>query len=688
MSKISVINRDLNWLSFNERVLQEAENKDVPLIERLKFLGIYSNNLDEFFRIRVATVNRMAAFKKQAKNEMGVNPAKLLDEIQKQTVVLQDRYDKAYSDILNDLAKEDITFINEHQLTGIQKEFVRQFFHDKVRLEIFPIMIKNDKPFPVLQDASIYLAVRFYKKHTKIRHYSLIEIPTNSIARFIEIPSKDHKKYIMFLDDIIRYNLKFIYKLYNFDSIEAYTIKFTRDAELDIDNDVSMSFLESVELSLEKRNSGDALRFIHDAEMPKDFLNYLIKKMKLDREVHVIGGTRYHNFKDFIRFPSLGRENLLYKTLPHVVHADLKNANSILEKMKEKDILLYYPYHSFDYFLDLLREAAIDPSVSHIRCTLYRVASNSNVIKSLITATRNGKDVTVFIELRARFDEEANIEWANILTKAGAKVITGIPGLKVHSKLCLITRRERGQKIYYAAIGTGNLHEKTARIYTDAMLLTANQLLTKEVRNLFTFLDKNYIVPKFNNLLVAPFNLRTKIEKMINREVKFAKEGKPASIWIKVNSLVDEVIIQKLYQASKSGVKIKLIVRGICSLIPQLPKISENIEGISIIDRFLEHTRVFIFNNNNQPEYYIGSADLMTRNLDYRVEVLTPILDTRIQKILSEIISIQWQDNVKARIIDNQQSNSFKVNETLPIRSQYAIYDYLESLNYKSKKKR
>ncbi|MCB9074770.1 MAG: polyphosphate kinase 1 [Chitinophagales bacterium] len=678
MEKLSIINRDLSWLSFNERVLQEAENPAVPLIERLKFLGIYSNNLDEFFRVRVATISRMTDFKKQAKNKMGFNPIKLLDEMQKQILILQERYDKAYADILEDLEKENIHFINEKQLTKQQGNYVRQYFHDKVRLEVFPIIIRNDKPFPVLQDASIYLAVQLYKKIAKTKHRSLIEIPTNSLPRFVEIPSEDDKKYIIFLDDIIRYNLKSIFKLYDFDVIEAYTIKFTRDAELDIDNDVAISFLESVELSLEKRKNADALRFIHDAKMPKEFLNFLIKKMQLDKEVHVVAGTRYHNFKDFIKFPTFEKSHLRYEDLPQIPHADLKNVHSILSKIKEKDILLYYPYHSFDYFLDLLREAAIDPSVSHIRCTLYRIAKNSNVVKSLITAVRNGKDVTVFIELRARFDEEANIEWANILTKEGAKVITGIPDLKVHSKLCLITRRERGQKIYYAAIGTGNFHEKTANIYTDAMLLTSNQLLTKEVRNLFTFLDKNYYAPKFNRLLVAPFNLRTKLEKLINREIKFAKMGLTASITIKINSLTDEDMIRRLYQASKNGVKVKLIVRGICSLIPQLPKLSENIEVISIVDRFLEHTRVFIFHNNNEPEYFIGSADLMARNLDYRVEVITPIIDKKIQQTLANIIDIQWQDNVKARIISGIQTNQFRyIDEKTSIRSQYKIYDYL-----------
>lgn len=679
MHKTNIINRDISWLSFNERVLQEAESDSVPLIERLKFLGIFSNNLDEFFRVRIATINRMVDFQKQSKKNLNFNPAKLLEELQQKITLLQKRFDKAYYQILKDLSQQNIFILNETQLSKEQGKFITNYFHDHVRLEIFPIIINDEQPFPTLQDSSIYLAVRLNIKKNKKKIYSILEVPTNVVSRFIVLPSKDDRKDIMFLDDVIRYNLQSIYKIFDADTIEAYTIKFTRDAELDIDNDVAISFLEAVELSLEKRKKGEALRFIHDAQMPKDFLNFLIKKLDLDKEAHVVAGVRYHNFKDFIKFPNLNIDKLLYENIANIEHPDLKYSNSILDKMKQKDILLYFPYHSFDYFLDLIREAAIDPNVSHIRCTLYRVSSNSNVIKSLLTAIKNGKDVTVFIELRARFDEEANIEWANTLRKEGVKVITGIAGLKVHSKLCLITRREKGLKIYYASIGTGNLHEKTAKVYTDAMLLTANQTLTKEVRSIFTFFDKNYIVPKLNSLLVAPFNLRMKLVSLINREIKHAKHGKEASIFIKLNSLVDEEMIQKLYQASNAGVKIRIIARGICSLIPQMPKYSENIEAISIVDRFLEHTRVFIFHNDNQAEYYIGSADLMARNLDYRIEVVTPVTDKKNQKTLQSIMELQWNDNTKARVFSINQNNSFKINDLSPVRSQYDILNLLKS---------
>jgi polyphosphate kinase len=442
-----------------------------------------------------------------------------------------------------------------------------------------------------------------------------------------------------------------------------------------------------MEVSLKKRKSADALRFVYDAEMPKDFQNYLIKKMDLDNKVQLYAGARYHNFKDFIKFPTLGKTHLLNPTQQHIPHPDLEKTRSILDKMKTKDILLYYPYHSFDYFLDLLREAAIDPNVSHIRCTLYRVASHSHVIKSLITALHNGKDVTVFIELRARFDEEANIDWATILREEGARVITGIAGLKVHSKLCLITRREKGNKIYYGCIGTGNLHEKTARIYTDAMLLTCNQSITKEARLIFSFFDKNYSVPKLQHLLVAPFNLRSKLTTLINREIKHVKAGKKAEIFLKLNNLVDVDVIEKLYQASKAGVKIRLIIRGICSLVPGIAGVSENIEAISIVDKFLEHNRVFIFHNLGKPDLFIGSADLMTRNLDHRIEIVMPIADEKIKKQLTQIMELQWKDNVKARVFNDAQSNFFRtrIATEKAIRSQDAIYDLLEDVVKKKK---
>lgn len=672
-----IINRDLSWLAFNERVLQEAESKDVPLLERLKFIGIFSNNLDEFFRVRVATIRRMADYSQEAKNDLGVSPEELLDAIQEKVLQLQKRFDAAYFQILEDMEKENIFIIDEKNLDTDQAEYVKKFYHDQVRLEIFPIMLEKHVKFPVLQDSSIYLAVRLYKKGTKDIVHSLLEIPSTK-SRFVVLPSSGNSTFIMFLDDVIRFNLDEIYKVYDYESIEAYTIKFNKDAELDIDNDVTESFLETVELSLQQRKHAKPLRLVYDAEMPDDFLQFLLKKMDFSRQGHVTPGVRYHNFKDFIRFPKLNNPSFWNQQRDHIPHPQLENCRSILDKIKSRDVFLYYPYHSFDYFLDLLREAAIDPNVSHIRMTVYRLSDHSHVVQSLLTALKNGKDITVMIELRARFDEAANIDWANKLKEEGAKVITGVNGLKVHSKICLITRREKGKKIYYGCIGSGNFHESTSKFYTDVQLMTADQSITKELRELFNFFDKNYIIPKVQRLTIAPFNLRTKLNSLIHREIRNARAGKRAEIFFKVNSLVDEGIIQKLYLASKSGVKVRLIVRGICSIVPGLPNLSENIEAISIVDQFLEHSRIFIFYNNGRQEVFFGSADLMTRNIDYRIEVICPVLHPEIRMQFMDLMELQWQDNVKARIFDADQKNTFREVEAgkRKLRSQMDAYDY------------
>jgi polyphosphate kinase len=685
-SKSPLINRELSWLSFNERVLQEAESDNVPLLERLRFIGIFSNNLDEFFRVRVATIRRMAEYSKEARRDLGENPQLLLDKIQQKVLQLQKRFDEAYFSIIGKMQEQKMFFINEKELTPEQGAFVKAFFRDQVRLQIFPVMVDKNREFPVLQDASIYLAVRLNSKDSKQSIYSIIEIPGKA-SRFVVLPGNNEHINIMFLDDVIRYNLRDIYKIYDFDSIEAYTIKFTKDAELDIDNDVSQSFLEAVELSLRQRKHAKPLRLIHDAEMPPEFLQFLLKKMAFPKKGHVVPGVRYHNFKDFINFPIIGNPEYWYQKQQVVPHPLLENCRSILDTMKQRDMLLYFPYHSFDHFLDLLREAAIDPSVSHIRMTVYRLSDDSSVIESLLTAVKNGKDVTVLIELRARFDEEANIYWANKLREEGARVITGVNGLKVHSKICLITRREKGKKIYYACLGSGNFHELTARNYTDALLMTADQSVTKEVRELFNFFDRNYIIPRCQRLIVAPFNMRMRINSLINREIRNARAGKRAEIFMKMNSLVDEMMIQKLYNASKAGVKIRLIIRGICSLVPGLKDVSENIQAISIVDKFLEHARFFTFYNNGRQEVYLGSADLMTRNIDYRVEVLTPVLHPELKEQVLDIMELQWQDNVKARIFDLSQSNPFrKVAANAPaIRSQFAALEYFTQFYHTTK---
>lgn len=676
MQKKKIINRELSWLSFNERVLQEAESANVPLLERLRFIGIFSSNRDEFFRVRVATLRRMVDFQKLSKERIDFNAVSVLDQVENKIKKLQKRFDKAYLTILEELKKEKIFITNEKQLNEEQGIFVRKYFREKVRLEIFPIAIYPDKDFPLLQDASIYLSIRFKDKTDKSYKYWVIELP-NILPRFLVLPTDGNKTEIMFLDDVIRFNFDEIFQIYDYKQFEAYTIKFTRDAELDIDNDVSQSFLMAVELSLEKRRVAEPLRFIYDADMPLDFLDFIVAQMDISKRGHLYAGLRYHNFKDFIKFPIVGDKKLWYNFPDPLPHPDLIKCKGIINKMKEKDILLYFPYHSFDYFLDLLREAAIDPMVSHIRMTIYRLANESHIIKSLINAVRNGKFVTVVIELRARFDEASNIKWANKLIEEGIRVIPGVNGLKVHSKLCLITRREQSKKIYYSAIGTGNFHEKTAKVYTDYLLLSANQIINKEARELFSFFERNYMTPKPNKLLLAPFNLRSRIISLINREIRNAKNGKKAEIMMKMNNLVDPEMVMKLYQASQSGVKIKLIIRGICALVPNIKEQSEHIEVISIVDKYLEHGRVFIFGNEGVPDIYIGSSDMMARNLDFRIELLTPILDTKIANQVLDIMNIQWSDNQKARIISEDQKNEFRKTGTENIvRSQDDIYEY------------
>ena len=681
------VNREISWLNFNERVLQEAEDNRVPLGERLKFIGIFSSNRDEFFRVRVATLRRMVTFKKQVTADLGINPVEILSKVEEKMRKLQKRFDKAYLNILKDLEKEKIFIIHEKQLDKEEGEYVKNYFRQKVRMEVFPFSIQTEKEFPALQDSSIYLALRFVTQKDKDFKYWLIEVP-NSVPRFLVLPKKEDYTRILFLDDVIRYNINDIFQIFDLKKVESYTIKFTRDAELDIDNDVSQSLLTAIEQSLEKRKVANPLRFIYDAEMPKDFLDFLIQQMGISNRVQLYPGLRYHNFKDFIRFPFVGSDELWYKFSGHIPHEDLNQSKGYIQTIQQKDVLLYYPYHNFDHFLDLLREAAIDPLVSHIRITLYRLATDSHVIKSLVNAVRNGKFVTVVIELRARFDEASNIHWANKLIDEGIRVITGVPGLKVHSKLCLITRREKKKKVFYAAIGTGNFHEKTAKLYTDFMLLTANPSLTKEAREMFTFFERNYVVPKFNKLLVAPFNLRSRIIALINREMRMARAGRSARIFMKLNNLVDVEIIEKLYQASEVGVHVQLVIRGICSLVAGIPNQSENIHVISIIDKYLEHARVFIFENGGENEVYIGSADMMARNLDFRVEIVTPIEDPKLSKEIIEIMRIQWEDNQKARIIDKDQRNEYVLQHSeTPYRSQDEIHTYLKYISSPKKLK-
>lgn len=683
VEKFEIINRDLSWLSFNHRVLQEAADTRVPLIERLRFLGIFSNNLDEFFRVRVATLKRALTLDEKSKKELGFDTKKILDKIQKTVIEQQKEFERIFQIITKELEVKGISLLNEKDLNSTQGAYIKEYFEDTVRQTLVPIMLDKKIKFPELKDKVIYLFIKLgYIKQPEKFQYSIIEVPTQVVSRFLVLPvTEKNKTQIILLDDVIRYCLPEIYSIFDYDKFEAYTIKLTRDAELDIDDDISQSFVEKVSKSIKKRKKGLPVRFIYDATMPKDMLQFLLKKMKIEMSENVIPGGRYHNFKDFIKFPGIGDKSLQNEPLIPLQHPDFLTRKSMLDIIKRKDILLTFPYQSFAYIIELLREAAIDPKVKSIQINLYRVAEKSKIINALINAAKNGKQVTVIVELQARFDEENNIKLSRKLQDEGVKVIFGVPGLKVHAKLILITRKEKNKENLFAHIGTGNFHEQNARVYTDHSLLTADERITNEVEKIFDFFKKNYERTNFKYLFVSPFNLRKRFIELINEEIKNVRRQHDAYIYIKVNNLVDEEMIKKLYQASCEGVKIKIIVRGICSLIPGVKGMSENIEAISIIDRFLEHARMFVFCNDGNELVYISSADWMQRNLDYRIEVATPIFNPEIKQQLLDIFNIQLKGTSKARIIDKQQSNKYKrVPGQDTFRSQIEIYKYLKNL--------
>jgi len=688
------INRELSWLSFNDRVLQEAQDKTTPLIERLKFLGIYSNNRDEFFRVRVATLKRIILHQKKGVELMGEKPEILLEKIQKTVIKQQRVFESTYQTIIKELKKHNITFIDETHITKNQGAFVKNYFREKVMPTLFPIILDNTPTFPYLKDKSGYLIISLEKRKPILssektatalvekikRRYALIEVPSDVLSRFLVLPREKENNFVILLDDVIRYCLDDVFQNFDYDKIEAYNIKLTRDAEIDIDNDISKSLVEKISKGIKARKKGQPVRLVYDSAIPNDMLEFIMKKTKLGKEDNPIPGGKYHNFKDFISFPNIGGPELTYKKTAPLKHPELINQKSIFKVVHKKDILLTYPYQSFEHIIDFLREASIDPKVKTIKITLYRVAKNSNVVKALINAIKNGKQVIAVVELRARFDEEANIAWANKLQEEGAIVIYGVPNLKVHSKLFLITRKENNKLVNYAHIGTGNFNGDTAKIYTDHSLLTADKRITNEIEDVFTYYLNNTKPGNYKHLLTSPFFMRKQLTHLINNEIKNAAKKKPASISLKLNNLVDDEMIKKLYAASKAGVKIKIIVRGICSLVPGIKGLSENIEVISIVDKFLEHSRLFIFGNDSEEKYYFSSADWMTRNLDHRSEVAVPIYDKTIQSKLKSIYNIMWADNTKARIINAEQTNKYrpKKGKEETIRSQEKIYTYFK----------
>jgi polyphosphate kinase len=678
--KVELINREISWLYFNERVLQEAADKSVPLVERIKFLGIFSNNRDEFFRVRVATLKRMVKLGKKAQAVTGDDPEKVLRKIQSIVLAQQKLFEETYLQILLELESHNVFIINEEQLNKEQGQFVRNYFHQVVRPMLVPIMLDNEGKFPDPKEKVTNLLVKLSQK-SKVNKYALLELPSPLIPRILILPGSANKQHLILLDDVIRYCLDEIFYIFEYKSIEAYTFKLTRDAELDIDNDVTKSMVEKLSKSLTKRKKGAAVRLIYDHKMTPDLFDFLLRKMKLTKKDNLIPGGRYHNFKDFMSFPDLGKPELQYTPMPPVPYPELaKGHKSMFDILRKKDMLLTFPYQSFSHIIDLLREAAIDPKVSSIKIALYRVANNSNIINTLINAAKNGKSVTVVMELQARFDEKANLYWASKLQEENVKVIFGVPGLKVHAKIFLITRKNGRQTEHFGHIGTGNFNERTALIYSDHSLLTADKRITAELQKVFTFFHNNLKASSFNHLLVSPFYMRKRLMKLINNEIKNAKDGRFASIHLKMNNFSDPEFISKLYEASKAGVKIKMIVRGICSLIPGIKGMSENIEAISIVDRFLEHSRIFVFANNGDELYYLSSADWMARNLDFRIEVATPVYDKDIQKSIKCFLDLQFKGNVKARIIDGTRKNSYrKISADKPFRAQYAIYEHFKN---------
>ncbi|MBE0390437.1 polyphosphate kinase 1 [Flavobacterium sp. PL002] len=674
------IDREKSWLAFNARVLQEAADPTVPLLDRLRFLGIFSNNLDEFFRVRFAAIRRLSLSGKSGQKILGgISAQQLVKDITE--IVIEDQTESLVilKSIENELKLKNIFIIDENEISIEQEKFLKDFFIQKLSPELVTIILNDLAEFPLLKDNMGYLAIKLVmKKEAEVR-YAIIEIP-KTMNRFLVLPSDDDKQYVILLDDVIRHNLKSIFNIFDYESVSAHMIKISRDAQLDIDSDLSKSMLEKISTSVKERRIGEPVRFIYDQEIETDTLQFFLDKMKIVSTDSIIPGGRYHNRRDYMDFPNLGRFDLLYKKNDPLPIPGLSLEGSILEKISNKDYLLNAPYQSFSYLTKFLREAALDPKVTSIKITLYRLAKNSQIISSLINAAKNGKKVVVQIELQARFDEASNISYAEQMQTEGIELIFGIKGLKVHSKVCVIERNENGKTKRYGFISTGNFNEATAKVYTDVTLFTSHQQILKDINRVFEFFDINYRIHRYKHLIVSPHYTRTRFYKLIDREILNAKAGRKAYIKLKMNSLSDFRMIDKLYEASNAGVKIQLQVRGICSLIPGVKGMSANIEAISIVDNYLEHSRIYIFANGGQTAVYISSADFMTRNLDGRVEVTCPIYDEEIKQELIDNFDIAWKGNVKARYHSSKLDNKYRDSDNEPIfRAQIETYKYYQS---------
>jgi polyphosphate kinase len=673
------IDREKSWLAFNARVLQEAADDSVPLLDRLRFLGIFSNNLDEFFRVRFAAIRRLSLSGISGEKYFGgVTAQQLIKDITEIVIQQQSESLRILNNIEERLETENIFIIHENDINKEQEAFLKEFFIQKLSPELVTIILNDLAEFPVLKDSLGYLAVKLVmKKNLEVR-YAIIEIP-KMINRFVVLPSTNEKQYVILIDDVIRMHLSSIFNIFNYESVSAHMIKITRDAQLDIDSDLSKSMLEKISTSVKDRRIGEPVRFIYDQEIDRDTLKFFLDKMNIDSTDSIIPGGRYHNRRDYMDFPNLGRFDLLYQKNDPLPIPGLSLEGSILEKIAEKDYLLNAPYQSFAYLIKFLREAALDPKVTSIKITLYRLAKNSQIISSLINAAKNGKKVIVQIELQARFDEASNISYSEQMQTEGIQLIFGIKGLKVHSKVCVIERMEKNKIKRYGFISTGNFNEATAKIYTDVTLFTCHPQILKDISKIFEFFDINYKVQRYKHLIVSPQYTRQRFVKLIDREIAHAIAGRKTYMKLKMNSLSDLAMIDKLYEASKAGVKIQLEVRGICSLIPGVKGLSENIEAISIVDNYLEHSRVYIFGNAGLTEVYISSADFMTRNIDARVEVTCPIYDQEIKNELIDNFDIGWKGNVKARFHSYKLDNKYRIRNDNPIfRAQLETYKYYQ----------
>ena len=677
----NLIPRDISWLSFNARVLQEAADPSVPLRERMRFLGIHSNNMDEFFRVRVATLKRMIELGgKKGNMHLEENPGQIVEEIQ--TIVLdqQNEFNRIWQNILKEMQDENIFLVDEKKLNKQQQQFVKTFFEEEVRSNTIPLMIESLPHLPYLREKSIYLGVVMRKQDTAYQQkYALIEVPSRSVGRFIQLPAPEGQHHIILLEDVIRYNLPYIFSYFNYTKFESYIFKVTKDAELDIDNDVTTSFVQKIQKGIKNRRIGKPTRFVFDKEMDSGLLEYLMKKLHLSRMDNIIPGGRIHNFRHFMDFPDVFKQKSLRRQ--SFTHPELISTSRVTDVILKHDVLLHFPYHSFNSVIDLLREAAIDPDVISIKITAYRLASNSKVINALINAVRNGKSVTVMLELRARFDEENNLEWKDVLEDEGVKVLLGMPNTKVHAKLCVITKRNNKKTIQYGFVSTGNLNEKTAKVYADSCMLTSNRNVMADINRIFKYLENPSRIKYLQScktLMVCPTAMRHQLVQLINAEIKNVKAKKKAAITLKVNSLSDPQLIFKLYEAANAGVELNFIIRGICCAKLKQKKWNNHVNAISIVDEYLEHSRVMIFKSNGRDKIYISSADWMIRNLDHRIEAAIPIKNKAICEELKDILSIQLSDNVKGRIIDNQlQNNYVHPHAKKRIRSQIETYNYL-----------